>query len=100
MSAIHIPTEVEYVAKELSIPIDGLIQRSVRAFLIQEMRAVQFDIADLQDRYHAADVPELREQIKQGEIYSHPAWEDSIEWEQLEIYRSQLKRLLNQVSDV
>ncbi len=100
MSVMQIPTEVERVASELQMPVDGLMQRSVRAFLIQEMRVVQLDIADFRDRYNVSDVTELRKQIEQGEIYSHPAWEDSIEWEQLEAYQRQLEGLLDRVSDV
>ena len=100
MSVMSIPTEVELVASELRMSVDGLVQRSVRAFLIQEMRAVQLDVADFRDRYNVPDVAELRKQIEQGEIYSHPAWEDSIEWERLEAYQNQLEPLFGRVSDV
>lgn len=100
MNQVPIPTEIEQVASELRLPVDGLMQRSVRAFLLQEQRAVQMDIADFRDRYNVADVAELRRQIEQGETYSHPAWEDSIEWEQLETYRNQLEQLLGMVSNV
>ena len=100
MSVMSIPEDVEQVASELQMPIDGLMQRSLRAFLMQEIRAVQLDIADFQDRYAATNLTDLRRQIKDGEIYSHPAWEDSIEWERLETYLTQLKHLSGKVSDV
>jgi hypothetical protein len=45
-----VPETVTYVAKELHMPVEGLMQRSVRAFLLQEMRAAQLDIGDFQDR--------------------------------------------------
>lgn len=100
MSVMPIPAEVEHIASELQISVDGLMQRSVRAFLTQEMRAVQLDIADFRDRYKTANFAELRKKIEQGGIYSHPAWEDAIEWERLEAYLKRLERLLGEVSDV
>ncbi len=95
MSAVPIPTEVERVARELNLPLAGLMQRSLQAFLRQEARAVQMDIADLQDRYGVATAGELRAQIEQGKVYSHPAWEDAIEWERLEDHLNRLERMLN-----
>jgi hypothetical protein len=37
---------------------------------------------------------ELRARIERGEIYSHPAWEDAIEWEHPETHVTNLERLL------
>jgi D-mannonate dehydratase len=87
--------EVERVARELNMPLDGLMQRSLQAFLRQEGRAVQMDIADFQDRYGAATAGELRAQIEQGKVYSHPAWEDAMEWERLEDHLKRLESMLN-----
>jgi hypothetical protein len=86
--------EVERVARELNMPLDGLMQRSLQAFLRQEGRAVQMDIADFQDRYGAATAGELRAQIEQGKVYSHPAWEDAMEWERLEDHLNRLESML------
>ncbi len=95
MNAMPVPKEVERVARELNMPLDGLMQRSLQAFLRQEVRAVQMDIADFQDRYGVSTAGELRAQIDQGKVYSHPAWEDAIEWERLEDHLKRLKRMLN-----
>jgi len=100
MTVMPIPTEVERVAKELNLPLDGLIQRGLQAFLRQEIRAVQMDISDLQDRYGVASVSELWKQIEKGEVHSHPAWEDSIEWEHLEAYLDRLGRMLGEDFDI
>jgi len=77
------------------MPPDGLMQRSLQAFLRQEVRAVQMDISDLQDRYGVSAAGELRAQIEQGKIHSHPAWEDAIEWEKLEGHLKRLESMLN-----
>ncbi len=75
------------------MPLEGLMARSLQAFLRQEVRAVQLDIADLRDRYGAATSGELRADIEQGKVHSHPAWEDSIEWEKLENHLKRLERI-------
>jgi hypothetical protein len=90
----RIPETVTHVAQELQLPVEGLMERSVRAFLLQEMRAAQLDIGDFQDRYGVKSTAELRARIERGKIYSHPAWEDAIEWEQLEAHLTNLERLL------
>lgn len=100
MEALLIPRLAERVAIELHLPLDGLIQRSVRAFLLQEIRSVQMDIADFQDRYRVTSAKEVQTQIERGGIYSHPAWEDSIEWERLEAHLNHIRCLLGEVQDV
>ena len=95
-----LPETVIHVAQELHLPIEGLMTRSLRAFLMQEMRSAQMDIADLQDRYGVIDTAELRDRIERQEISSHPAWEDAMEWEHLEAYLARVQDLLNEISDV
>ncbi len=91
------PVDISHVARELSIPPQELMRRSLRAFIEREIRAAQMDIGDLQDRYGVRSSVELRARIEKGEIYSHPAWEESIEWENLEAYISRLERLLEEL---
>lgn len=86
---------VQAVAEELQISPSELIQRSLASFVEREIRAVQMDIADFQDRYCVRTVAELQTLIERGEIYSHPAWEDAIEWEHLEIHLARLHSLLD-----
>ena len=95
-----LPETMIRVAQELHLPIEGLVTRSLRAFLMQEMRSAQMDIGDLQDRYGVIDTAELRDRIERQEISSHPAWEDAMEWEHLEAYLARIQDLLNEISDV
>jgi len=90
----------EVIAKELSLSVEEVMRLSLKAFFEREIRAAQMDIADLQDRYGVRDSAELRARIERGEIYSHPAWEESIEWERLENYIARLRRLADEVSNV
>lgn len=89
---------IEELARALDLPPEELHRRSLRAFLEREIRTAQLDIADLQDRYSVSSSAELVTRIEQGRIYSHPAWEESIEWENLEAYIDRLVQLQAQVT--
>lgn len=85
---------VNAIAQQLELSPEELIERSLASFLEREKRATQMDIADLQDRYGARSAIDLRIKIERGEVYSHPAWEEAIEWEQLETHLHRLEKLL------
>lgn len=90
---------IQMVAQQLQLSPDDdsscLIQRSLISFLERETHAVCMDIADLQDRYNARSATDLRAKIERGDVYSHPAWEEAIEWEQLEMYLERVQKLLD-----
>lgn len=81
---------LEQTASELTLTPDELQRRSLEAFLERERRLAQLDMADLQDRYGVATSAELAQRIELGQVHSHPAWEEMIEWERLEAYIVQL----------
>ena len=89
---------IEKLAKALDLSPEELHRRSLEAFLEREIRTAQLDIADLQDRYGVSTSADLVTKIEQGQIYSHPAWEESIEWENLEAYIDRLIQLQAQVT--
>ena len=60
-------------------------------------RMAEEDIAILRDRYGVPSKKDLEKRIKRKEIYSHPAWEDLITWENLEKHMTWLKETLRQV---
>jgi len=95
---LAIPQTVTHVASRLHLPVEGLIERSLQAYLRQEVRATQLDIAGFEDRYNVMGSIALQAHIKQGKIYSHPAWENSIEWEHLETHLAHLIYLRQHVS--
>ena len=84
---------LEDVARKLNIAPDALWQESLSAYITRELRLIDLDIADLQDRYGVASPEELKARIDSGDVYSHPAWEDMIEWENLVAYRARLIEL-------
>lgn len=84
---------LEDVAQELNIAPDSLWRESLDAYIARELRLTEMDIADLQDRYGVASPEELKAKIDSGDIYSHPVWEEMIEWENLVAYRARLTQL-------
>lgn len=83
---------MDTIAQGLHLTPAELMQRGVLAYLEREMRAVQLDIDDLRDRYRVNAAAELRGQIAAGAVYSHPAWEEYIEWQTLEAQLTRLQR--------
>lgn len=84
---------LEQEAKTLQVSPEELWQQSLDAYVACEQRLAQLDIADFQDRYGMASMAELRRKIESGAIYSHPAWEDLIEWENLSSHVQRLDAL-------
>jgi hypothetical protein len=88
---------LEQVAETLQVSPEELWRQSLDAYIQREKRLAQLDVADVQDRYGVSSTAELRRKIEKGIIYSHPAWEDLIEWENLQAYIERLDSLRPQV---
>ncbi len=88
---------LEQVAETLQVSPEDLWRQSLDAYILREKRLVQLDIADVQDRYGVSSATELKRKIESGVIYSHPAWEDLIEWENLLAHIQRLDSLRPQV---
>jgi hypothetical protein len=84
---------LEDVAQALNIEPELLWRESLEAYVARELRLVELDVADIQDRYGVVSPEELKDNIESGVVYSHPAWEDLIEWENLLAHRERLSRL-------
>lgn len=84
---------LEQVAETLRVTPEDLWRQSLDAYIQREKRLVQLDVADLQDRYGVASLAELRQKIENKIVYSHPAWEDLIEWENLQAHIQRLDSL-------
>jgi hypothetical protein len=89
---------LEKAAHTLQMSPEQLWRESLKAYISREKRLAQMDIADIQDRYGVSSLQELTERIETGVIYSHPAWEDLIEWENLLAHIERLDQLQVSVS--
>lgn len=85
---------INNVSESLNIPSDQIITLGIKAFLEREMHLAESDIADLRDKYLVVSKKELENKIKNKEIYSHPAWEDLIAWENSEKYIQRIKAII------
>jgi hypothetical protein len=81
------------ISRRLEIPPEELVTKSVLSFVAHEIRLAEWDIADIKDRYGVSSRAELERKIKAKEVYSHPAWEDLIHWENLEDYINRLRAI-------
>ena len=84
-------------AAEMAVTPQELERRSLLAYIERERRLVALDIADLQDRYGVRTYQELADSVEQRLVYSHPAWEDLIEWERLAAYLVQIQNWESQL---
>ena len=74
---------LEQVAETLQVSPEESLAAELGCLCGARERLAQLDIADFQDRYGVTSIAELRQKIESGATYSHPAWEDLIEWENL-----------------
>lgn len=88
---------IAQISKELNISPDELTQRSLLTYLEHELRLAEEDIADIRDKYLVATKAELEKNIKSRKIYSHPAWEYLIAWENTEEHIAKLKRTIQTI---
>ena len=88
---------IAQISKEFNIPTEELTKRSLLAFLEHELRLAEEDIAVIREKYLVATRSELEKNIKSKKIYSHPAWEDLIAWENIEKHIGKLKKLIGSI---
>lgn len=88
------PIDPKKIAKALDISPESLFAEGTLAYLHKELRLVEEDLADLRERYGLLSHQELEKKIRDGLTLAHPAWEDLIEWENLEAYKQKLNDLL------
>jgi|GEM_PF-915203 len=91
---------LEKIADELVISAQELERRSLLAFIERERRLTQMDVADLQDRYGVHKPTALAQKIEECDVYAHPAWEELIEWEQLEAYERRLNNWQEELTSI
>ncbi|MBI1743823.1 hypothetical protein HYR54_12270 [Candidatus Acetothermia bacterium] len=88
--------DLRKIAQLLEISEEHLLEDGTLAFLEKEKRLTEEDLADFRERYGVLSRAELEKKIKEGLTPPHPAWEDLIQWENLEAYRAKLDSLLRE----
>lgn len=87
------PLSVEDVASATGESEELILHKGLGSYLDRELREAGVRINELKKRYGVEDPSELEEKIEGGSVDEHPAWEELIEWENLEKRISRLKEL-------
>jgi len=85
---------LEKVSKELNIDKEKLMIEGIRTYLEKEIRLSIEDIDSIKERYNVKNRDELERKIKEKKIPEHAAWEDLIQWENIDNSISRLNSLL------
>lgn len=72
------------IAGDTGISIEELTTSGIIALLRERRRKIMLERLDILDRYHITSSAQLENNIKEGDIAEHPAWEDLILLENLE----------------
>ena len=82
------------VAKELQMNPEELMKESVKTYLNQKLSKVESEIFILARKYGVKDVFELDSRVKEGLISEKDAYEDYFAYDNLEVDRDKIKKLL------
>lgn len=85
------------IAKALEMDPEDLLKEGALAYLQKELRLAEEDLADLRERYELLSPQELEQKIRKARLPAHPAWEDLIQWENLDAYKQKLTDLLQEL---
>jgi hypothetical protein len=78
------------LAQSLGLSETELLNQAIRSLLQDKRRAVLQTRLEILSRYQVNTLAELEEGIRQGGIPEHPAWEDLITVENLEVRLEEL----------
>jgi len=71
------------ISKSLRLSEDELLRGSIASFLDRELKEAYSEIEELRVKYGVKNMEDLERKIERGEE-GHPAWEELIEWENIE----------------
>ncbi len=75
---------IKSISKDLEISETRLLEESIESFLDREFRKAFSEIEKLKEKYLVESPTDLEKKINEGKVKEHPAWEELIEWENLE----------------
>lgn len=76
--------DVEGVAEAVGESKETVMKKGVESYIDREIRQASKRLNKLKEKYGVEDGEKLEEMIEEGKIEEHLAWEDLIEWENLE----------------
>ncbi|MCD6227972.1 MAG: hypothetical protein J7K17_00640 [Candidatus Omnitrophica bacterium] len=88
---------IQTIARHLGLDEKELERISLSSFLKDKKKELLRDKIVLLSKYNVSAIEELERKIKEGKIEEHPAWEDLITAENLEI---KIKELDNDIKEI
>ncbi len=85
---------INFIAKELSIPEDELIKESLKTYLQDKLLEVESEIFKIKKKLDVENIHELNEKAEKGEIYEEEASEDYFLLDNLEAEREKIEKIL------
>ena len=85
---------INFIAKELSIPEDELIKESLKTYLQDKLLEVESEIFKIKKKLDVENIHELNEKAEKGEIYEEEAFEDYFLLDNLEAEREKIEKIL------
>ena len=80
----------------MSLPESEVIRRGLLALIEKEIRFAEREIAEIRERYDVFSQEALSQAIQKGKVAEHPAWEDSIVWQNKEAHIARMRRVADQ----
>jgi hypothetical protein len=77
---MNVDTLISSLTQKLGVSETELIYKGLLAYIQNEIRLAELEIANIRDRYGVFSKEELYEAIKNDRLVAHPAWEDYIIW--------------------
>lgn len=89
---------LQRIAEELHLSEDEILQRSLRSFLQDQLRAIKAEIFEIHGRYDVSSVEEMEARYRDGTLEEADSWRDLQQLDHLEYKRDQLMELLDAIS--
>lgn len=90
---MNVETLTSSLSQRLNLSESDLIYKGLLAFIQNEIRLSELEIADIRDRYSVFSEEELYQAIQDGTVVEHPAWEDYIIWKNKLAHIADLRQL-------
>lgn len=90
---MNVETLTSLLSQRLGISEAELVYKGLLAFIQNEIRLAELEIANIRDRYGVFSQEELYQAIKDGQVVEHPAWEDYIIWKNKLAHIAELRQL-------
>lgn len=89
---------VKNISKDLHLSEEEVLEESISSFLDRSLCNASVEIEKLKNKYDVESPEELEEKIEKGEVDGHPAWEELIEWENLNKQIVKFKEWMKKIS--